>query len=191
MNLRYQPTKTTAVRFLYRNSKRRFPGKRREEARTREQPYKTSLSPQLAFMEETGAAPCECQQDSRLIQLPKISDHRGSLSFIEGGSHIPFKIEAVYWIHNVSELAGRADKFYRGRHEFMVALSGSVEVVVENGWEKRSYRLERPDQGLHVPDLVWRHLERVSTDAVMLVLASEAYQDKGFQLEPLSNVEVM
>ena len=71
----------------------------------------------------------------------------------------------------------------------MVALSGSVGVVIKNGREQRSYRLDRPDQGLHVSNVVWR-LERVTTDAVILMLVSQAHPDKGFQPEPLSNVEV-
>jgi hypothetical protein len=191
MNLSHQPTKTAVVRFLYREGKRRFPGKRREAGQTLALPYKTSLSQRPAFLKAPRAVPGAYRQDSRLIQLPKFSDHRGSLSFIEGGSHIPFKIQAVYWIHDVSDMAGRADKLYRGRHEFVVALSGSVEVVIENGREKRSYRLNRPDQGLHVPNMVWRRLERVSADAVILVLASPPHRNQAFQPEPLSPVEAL
>jgi hypothetical protein len=118
------------------------------------------------------------QEDCRLIHLPKITDSRGSLSFIEAGRHIPFKIGAAYWLNDMSGLENRQNDSFGGQQEFIISISGSIEVSYDNGWIKKSVRLDRPDQGLLVSNKAWRRVEKLSTNAVVLVLTSQAFQEE-------------
>lgn len=117
----------------------------------------------------------------RLIELPKIPDARGNLSFIESGNHIPFEVRRTYWIYDVPGGQTRGGHAYRTLHEFFVALSGSFDVVVDSGrGEPEHVVLNRSYVGLHVPPLTWRHLENFSTNAVCLILASEHHADEDY-----------
>ena len=127
----------------------------------------------------------------RLIQLPQFSDSRGSLSFIESGRHLPFKIREVVWIRGGMVPAGRSEHPYRGRHEFIVVLSGSLKVGVRDDREEQSYLLHRPDQGLHVSDQAWRQLQSISAGTTALVLASQAQQERYGRSESLFQEEVL
>lgn len=139
----------------------------RIEARVRKQsPSSQPRRPYLwKFLEN-------CQQ----IQLPKISDSRGSLSFIEGENHIPFKIGSASWISDDAELANGRSKSsngrQRGRQEFILPIAGSVEVSYDNGWGKKHVRLDQPDRGLYIPDSSRRQVRKLTADTVVLVLAS-------------------
>jgi dTDP-4-dehydrorhamnose 3,5-epimerase-like enzyme len=114
--------------------------------------------------------------DCRIIDLPKISDPRGNLTFIEGeGRHIPFAINRAYWIYDVPGGEKRGGHAYRELHEFIIALSGSFDVVLDDGKERKVYSLNRSYFGLYVPNMVWRQLENFSTNGVTLILASTAY----------------
>jgi WxcM-like, C-terminal len=118
---------------------------------------------------------------TRLIDLPKIPDPRGNLSFIEGGSHIPFRVRRTYWIYDVPGGERRGGHAYRTLHEFFVALSGSFDVVLDNGrGARQTVVLNRSYVGLHVPPMTWRHLENFSTNAVCLILASEHYDESDY-----------
>jgi hypothetical protein len=118
---------------------------------------------------------------SRLVALPKIPDPRGNLSFIEGGNHIPFEVRRTYWIYDVPGGERRGGHAYRTLHEFFVALSGSFDVVVDDGRaEPEHVVLNRSYVGLHVPPMTWRHLENFSTNAVCLILASEHYDEADY-----------
>src|SRR6478736_1388996 len=98
-------------------------------------------------------------EQSHIVQLPKILDERGNLSFIEEHKHIPFKIERTYWIYDVPGGEKRGGHAYRTLKEFIVALSGSFDVVVDDGKEQKKFSLNRSYYGLYVPQGTWRQLE--------------------------------
>lgn len=110
--------------------------------------------------------------EPRIIQLPKNFDRRGNLSFIEEINHIPFKIERTYWIYDVPGGEVRGGHAYRDNQEFIVALSGSFDVILDNGRLRHTYSLNRSYYGLYVPKGYWRQMCNFSTNSLALVLAS-------------------
>jgi len=110
-----------------------------------------------------------------IIQLPKITDKRGNLSFIEEISHIPFKIERSYWIYDVPGGEVRGGHAYRQNQEFIVALSGSFDVILDNGKEKKRYSLNRSYYGLYISKGIWRQMENFSTNSLALIVASTPF----------------
>lgn len=119
-------------------------------------------------------------QNIRIIDLPKIEDIRGNLSFVEENNHIPFDIKRVYWIYDVPGGQKRGGHAYRKLHEFIIALSGSFDVIIDNGKEKQTYSLNRSYYGLYVPNMLWRSLENFSTNALCLIFASEHYSENDY-----------
>jgi len=114
--------------------------------------------------------------DPRIIQLPKILDRRGNLSVIEELKEIPFEIKRAFWIYDVPGDSTRGGHAYRQNEEFIVALSGSFDVVLDCGnGEKKVYHLNRSYYGLYVPKMVWREMTNFSTNSLALVVASEDY----------------
>jgi dTDP-4-dehydrorhamnose 3,5-epimerase-like enzyme len=113
--------------------------------------------------------------NASIIQIPKIPDDRGNLSFIEAGQTIPFAISRVYWIYDVPGGAIRGGHAYKELQEFFVALSGSFDVVLDDGNERRTVSLNRSYFGLYVPNMIWRDIENFSTNAVCMILASRPY----------------
>lgn len=113
--------------------------------------------------------------EARVIDLPKILDKRGNLSIIEEEEHIPFKIERVYWIYDVPGGERRGGHAYRENQEFIVALSGSFDVILDDGEEKKTFSLNRSYYGLYVPKGLWREMNNFSTNSLALVLASTTY----------------
>ena len=111
----------------------------------------------------------------RIINLPKNGDRRGNLSVIEQMNQIPFKIERAFWIYDVPGGAARGGHAYRESEEFIVALSGSFDVVIDDGNEKRVFSLNRSYYGLFVPKMMWREMVNFSTNSVALVLSSTRY----------------
>ena len=111
----------------------------------------------------------------QIIQLPKISDPRGNLSVIEEFKNIPFKIERTYWIYDVPGGESRGGHAYKENQEFIVALSGSFSVVLDDGVEKKTYPLNRSYYGLYVPKGFWREMMDFSTNSLALVLSSTEY----------------
>ncbi|HZH95057.1 MAG TPA: FdtA/QdtA family cupin domain-containing protein, partial [Flavisolibacter sp.] len=107
---------------------------------------------------------------SRIIDLPRILDERGNLSFIEEESHVPFKIERTYWIYDVPGGEIRGSHAFLDSQEFIIAISGSFTVVLHDGTEEVSFHLNRSYYGLHVPKLTWRRLENFSTNSLALIL---------------------
>jgi hypothetical protein len=123
------------------------------------------------------AAPAAC----RLVELPKIPDPRGNLSFVEGHRHLPFSIKRCYWIYDVPGGEVRGGHAYETLEEFFIALSGSFDVVVDDGSSAPVHiHLNRSYFGLHVPHMIWRHLENFSTNAVCLILASQHYNEADY-----------
>lgn len=112
---------------------------------------------------------------SRIIDLPKFLDKRGNLSFIEEFKQIPFKIERTYWIYDVPGGEHRGGHAYRENEEFIVALSGSFDVILDDGKEKKTYSLNRSYYGLYVPKGIWREMNNFSTNSLAVILASAPY----------------
>lgn len=111
----------------------------------------------------------------KIIELPRIQDDRGNLSFIEDGSHIPFLIARTFWIYDVPGGETRGGHAYRETKEFIVALSGSFSVVAFDGKKTYRYTLNRSYFGLYVPSMIWRHMEDFSTNSLALVMTSTRY----------------
>ena len=116
----------------------------------------------------------------RLINLPKFLDTRGNLSFAEQYKHVPFKIERVYWIYDVPGGEARGGHAYKENQEFIIALSGSFDVVLDNGREKEVYSLNRSYYGLYVPKGFWREMNNFSTNSLALVLSSTTYNEEDY-----------
>ena len=113
--------------------------------------------------------------NARIINLPKFLDARGNLSFVEQENHIPFVIRRTYWLYDVPGGECRGGHAYRENQEFIVALSGSFDVVLDDGKEKKVFTLNRSYYGLYVPKGLWREMENFSTNALALVLSSTDY----------------
>ncbi len=114
-------------------------------------------------------------KDVKLIELPKFTDPRGNLSVIEELKNIPFKIERTYWIYDVPGGEHRGGHAYKENQEFIVSLSGSFDVVLDDGSEKKSFSLNRSYYGLYVPKGLWREMENFSTNSLALILSSAPY----------------
>ncbi|HZH96422.1 MAG TPA: FdtA/QdtA family cupin domain-containing protein [Flavisolibacter sp.] len=113
--------------------------------------------------------------DVKIIQLPKFLDERGNLSFFENEKQIPFIISRSYWIYDVPGGEERGGHAYKDLQEFIVALSGSFDVVLDDGKTKKTFSLNRSYLGLYVPKLIWRHLENFSTNSLALIVSDKAY----------------
>jgi dTDP-4-dehydrorhamnose 3,5-epimerase-like enzyme len=118
--------------------------------------------------------------DCQLIDLQKISDPRGNLTFVEGGRHVPFEIRRVYYLYDVPGGATRAAHGHRALHQLMVAMSGSFDVSLDDGREKRRFHLNRSYVGLYIPPMIWRDLDNFSSGSVCMVLASEYYDEADY-----------
>lgn len=114
-------------------------------------------------------------QEPKFINLPKYLDDRGNLSVIEEFKDIPFKVERTYWIYDVPGGEHRGGHAYRENQEFIVALSGSFDVILDDGKEKQTFHLNRSYYGLFVPKGIWREMENFSTNSLALVLSSTKY----------------
>lgn len=118
--------------------------------------------------------------DAQIIELPKFLDRRGNLSFIEEGKHIPFKIARSYWIYDVPGGEKRGGHAYKENQEFIVALSGSFDVILEDRKECQTFHLNRSYYGLYVPKGLWRQMENFSTNSLALVLASTPFDERDY-----------
>jgi len=110
--------------------------------------------------------------EARIINLPKISDVRGNLSFMEEENHIPFSIKRTFWIYDVPGGVERGGHAYRQTHELIVALSGSFDVVLNDGYDEKIFHLSRSYYGLYVPKMIWRKMQNFSTNSLAIVVAS-------------------
>ncbi len=114
-------------------------------------------------------------EDVKIIELPKFLDARGNLSFVEQLNHIPFEIKRTYWIYDVPGGEARGGHAFRQNQEFMVALSGAFDVVVDDGERKKTFTLNRSYYGLYVPAGLWREMVNFSTNSLALEFGSEHY----------------
>lgn len=120
---------------------------------------------------------------SKLIDLPKIADPRGNLTFIEGGRHVPFEIKRVYYLYDVPGGAERGGHAHKALHQLIVAMSGSFDVVLDDGYEKKRIHLNRSYVGLYIPPMIWRELDNFSSGSVCMVLASNFYEESDYYRE--------
>ena len=116
----------------------------------------------------------------KIIQLPKFLDARGNLSFIEQENHIPFKIERTYWIYDVPGGEKRGGHAYKENEELIVALSGSFDIIVDDGKEMKTFSLNRSYYGLYVPKGTWREMQNFSTNSLALILSSTKYDENDY-----------
>ena len=119
-------------------------------------------------------------KDCKIVELPKIADPRGNLSFIEGGRHIPFDIKRVYYLYDVPGGSDRWSHAHKNLHQFIIAMSGSFDVVLDDGSQKHRFHLNRSYFGLYVCPMMWRDLDNFSSGAVCMVLASEHYDEADY-----------
>jgi dTDP-4-dehydrorhamnose 3,5-epimerase-like enzyme len=115
--------------------------------------------------------------DCKFINLPKIEDSRGSISFIEGNNHIPMALKRLYYIYDVPAGSKRGCHAHTDNYELIIAISGSFDVLIDNGKSKKKFHLNRPHIGLFVPPMFWRELENFSSESVCLVAASLEYDE--------------
>jgi len=119
-------------------------------------------------------------ENCKLIDLPKIADPRGNLTFIEGQRHLPFDIKRVFYLYDVPGGADRGGHALKQTHQFLIAMSGSFDVVVYNGKEKHRIHLNRSYYGLYLPPMIWREMDNFSSGSVCLALASEPYSEQDY-----------
>jgi dTDP-4-dehydrorhamnose 3,5-epimerase-like enzyme len=117
---------------------------------------------------------------AKIINLPKILDKRGNLSFFENNNQIPFEIKRTYWIYDVPGGEARGGHAYRENEEFIVALSGSFDVVLDDGQEKTVYSLNRSYYGLYVPKMYWREMNNFSTNSLALIVSCAEYNESDY-----------
>ena len=113
--------------------------------------------------------------DAKIVELPKILDSRGNLSFAENFKQIPFEIKRTYWIYDVPGGENRGGHAYRENEEFIIALSGAFDVIVDDGKQKKTFTLNRSYYGLYVPKGLWREMVNFSTNSLALILSSTRY----------------
>jgi oxalate decarboxylase/phosphoglucose isomerase-like protein (cupin superfamily) len=118
--------------------------------------------------------------DCNMVDLPKIADYRGNLTFIEGGSHVPFDIQRVYYLYDVPGGAERGGHAHKELRQLIIALSGSFDVHLDDGSGKKCVQLNRPFVGLYVCPMIWRELDNFSSGSVCMVLASSRYDEQDY-----------
>jgi len=116
----------------------------------------------------------------QIVDLPKIADPRGNLTFIEGGRHIPFDIKRVYYLYDVPGGSERGGHAHKGLQQLIVAMSGSFDVVLDDGINKKRVHLSRSYYGLYVCPMIWRELDNFSSGSVCMVLASNTYDEADY-----------
>lgn len=115
-----------------------------------------------------------------IIELPKFLDARGNLSFAEQNNHIPFEIKRTYWIYDVPGGENRGGHAYRDTEEFIIAISGGFDVIVDDGKERKTFTLNRSYYGLYIPKGVWREITNISTNSLALEFASTVYNPEDY-----------
>lgn len=121
--------------------------------------------------------------DCKIIDLPKISDPRGNLTFVESGRHVPFDIRRVYYLYDVPGGAERGGHAHKALHQLIIAMSGSFDIHLDDGYEKKTVHMNRSYFGLYVCPMIWREIDNFSSGAVCMVLASEYYDELDYYRE--------
>jgi len=115
-----------------------------------------------------------------IIEVPRINDPRGNLSFIEENNHIPFSIKRVYYLYDVPGGASRAGHAHKKLQQLIISMSGSFDVILKDGFAEKKYQLNRSYKGLYIPPMVWREIENFSSGGVCMVLASEFFDESDY-----------
>ena len=118
--------------------------------------------------------------ECRLIDLPRIKDERGNLTFIETGRHVPFEIKRVFYLYDVPGGATRGGHAHRALHQMLIAMSGSFTVTVDDGTQRKKFRLNRSYFGLYMPPLIWREIDDFSSGAVCLAVVSDFFDESDY-----------
>ena len=118
--------------------------------------------------------------DVKIINLPRFLDERGNLSFVEQMNHIPFLIKRSYWLYDIPGGENRGGHAYHNNEEFIIALSGSFDVILDDGSEKKAFSLNRSYYGLYVPKGLWREMDNFSTNSIALILSSTKYDARDY-----------
>ena len=128
------------------------------------------------------SAPADMQQTKigRIVELPRIPDPRGNLTFVEGGRHVPFDVKRVYYLYDVPGGASRGGHGHKALHQLVIAMAGSFDIILDNGTDAERFSLNRSYYGLYIPPMTWRELDNFSSGAVCLVLASEVYDEADY-----------
>ena len=119
-------------------------------------------------------------QHCKIVDLPKIEDPRGNLTFIEGGQHIPFDIKRVYYLYDVPGGSSRGGHAHKALHQLLIAMSGSFDILLDDGEEKVKYHMNRSYYGLYIPPMTWREIDNFSSGSVCMVLASAHYEEADY-----------
>ena len=128
---------------------------------------------------------------AKIIKLPKILDERGNLSFLEEKSHIPFKMKRSYWIYDVPGGSSRGGHAFIKQQEFIIALSGSFDVLVSNGVEEKKFNLNRSYYGLYIPNMIWRQMDNFSTNSLALIVSSTGFDPADYVYDKESYLELL
>jgi dTDP-4-dehydrorhamnose 3,5-epimerase-like enzyme len=118
--------------------------------------------------------------ECRIVDFPKVTDYRGNLSVIEENKQIPFKIKRVYYLYDVPSGASRGGHAHKALQQLVIALSGSFDVVLDDGYSRHRFFLNRPHYGLYIPARIWRELENFSSNSVALSLVSQVYDESDY-----------
>lgn len=116
----------------------------------------------------------------RIVEFPKIEDPRGNLTFIEGGQHVDFDIKRVYYLYDVPGGAERGGHAHKDLYQLLIAMSGSFEVILDDGHQRQRFHLNRSWYGLYIPRMIWREIDNFSSGSVCMVLASEHYDESDY-----------
>ena len=116
----------------------------------------------------------------KIVELPQYNDARGNLSFVQNNTHIPFEIKRTYWLYDVPGGERRGGHAYRDTEEFIISLSGSFDVIVDDGHEKKTFHLNRSYYGLYIPKGMWREMDNFSTNSLALEFASTPYDSNDY-----------
>jgi len=116
----------------------------------------------------------------RCIDLPKISDPRGNLTFVEGSNHVPFDIKRVYYLYDVPGGSDRGEHAHKNLHQFLICMSGSFDLLLKDGVAEKRFHLNRSYYGIYICPMIWRRLDNFSTGAVCMVLASAIYDKSDY-----------
>lgn len=119
-------------------------------------------------------------QHCKIIDLPIVEDRRGNLTFIEGGKHVPFDIRRVYYLYDVPGGSHRGGHAHKELHQLLIAMSGSFDILLDDGRTKFKYHLNRSYYGLYIPPMIWREIDNFSSGSVCMVLASEHFSEDDY-----------